>query len=528
VCDGITKLGSVGLAAERETPDPARWGPPDLQDAAAQNVLPQAEALSNDWVAAWLKLDLPSSTRPRFLIMRSTSSQPKFVCHRCIGDAYLKDEISKMGKLHKCIICMKRRKAIPFEELCQRVHVIVSEEYVATSDDWDEREWRRDGEDIDSVLYEVLEVDGALIDAVKAHLSDLHYTYEEAQIGEEDPYGDAAHYVPRQANDFNLHGAWSEFEAEIRTRARFFSKTAESILDDIFGELNRFRARKRSLIRDVGPSTSTNVIFRARRASDHAAITKILEHPARELGAPPMASAGSGRMNPRWISMFYGAFDADTCVAEIRAPVGSSVVIGQFQIARPLRLLDLHTFKELFVERASFFDPDFRRLREKARFLGHLVEIMSRPVMPNDEDFQYLPTQAVAEYLSEKVRPKLDGLIFPSSQRGGKGENVVLFRRSAGAKSDGTQKLTSEVQFGWQAEDDYDRDITVWTKPKKKKKASLGNSFDLSEPEHLSDEESALRIDLDSLEVRDIKGVTYNTETRRVRRYKQRTSKVPF
>jgi hypothetical protein len=38
--------------------------------------------------------------------------------------------------------------------------------------------------------------------------------------------------------------------------------------------------------------------------------------------------------------------------------------------------------------------------------------IMSRPVMPSDEDFQYLPTQAVAEYLSEKIEPKLDGLIF--------------------------------------------------------------------------------------------------------------------
>jgi RES domain len=233
-------------------------------------------------------------------------------------------------------------------------------------------------------------------------------------------------------------------------------------------------------------------------------------------------------MNPRWISMFYGAFDADTCVAEIRAPVGSSVVIGRFHIIRPLRLLDLHAFKELFVERASFFDPDFRRLREKARFLGHLVTIMSRPVMPSDEDFQYLPTQAVAEYLSEKIEPKLDGLIFPSSQRGGEGENVVLFRRAAGARADGTQNLESEVSFGWATEDDEDRDITVWTKPKRKKPASLGAEFEPSEPEHLSSEESALRIDLETLEIRDVKGVTYSTETRRVRRYKEHKGKLPF
>ena len=95
--------------------------------------------------------------------------------------------------------------------------------------------------------------------------------------------------------------------------------------------------------------------------------------------------------------MFHGALDADTCIAEIRAPVGSSVVIDKFEIIRPLRLLDLDAFRHIFVEQASFFDPGFRGLRDKAYFLGRLVSIMSRPVMPSDEDFQYLATQAVAE-----------------------------------------------------------------------------------------------------------------------------------
>jgi len=109
--------------------------------------------------------------------------------------------------------------------------------------------------------------------------------------------------------------------------------------------------------------------------------------------------------------MFYGALDADTCVAEIRAPVGSSVVISKFEIIRPLRLLDLEAFRHLVVQEASFFDPGFRGLRDTAYFRGRLVSIMSRPVMPSDEDFQYLPTQAVAEFLSEKIEPRLDGLV---------------------------------------------------------------------------------------------------------------------
>jgi hypothetical protein len=92
---------------------------------------------------------------------------------------------------------------------------------------------------------------------------------------------------------------------------------------------------------------------------------------------------------------------------------------------------------------------------------------MSRPVTPSDEDFQYLPTQAVAEYMSEKIEPRLDGLIFASSQRGGTGENVVLFRRAATVEPDDTDNMELKTDFGWVSEGDEDLDITVWVKAKK-------------------------------------------------------------
>src|SRR5262249_9456750 len=123
---------------------------------------------------------------------------------------------------------------------------------------------------------------------------------------------------------------------------------------------------------------------------------------------------------------------------------GATGLSGRFSegfLLRRLQLLDLEAFRHIFVQRASFFDPDFRGLRDKAYFLGRLVSIMSRPVMPSDEDFQYLPTQAVAEYLSEKIEPRLDGLIFPSSQRDGAGENVVLFRRASTVEPDNTDNM---------------------------------------------------------------------------------------
>ncbi len=45
-------------------------------------------------------------------------------------------------------------------------------------------------------------------------------------------------------------------------------------------------------------------------------------------------------MNAPGISVFYGALDEATCIAEARAPVGSHVVVAKFHLLRPVRLLD--------------------------------------------------------------------------------------------------------------------------------------------------------------------------------------------
>ena len=58
--------------------------------------------------------------------------------------------------------------------------------------------------------------------------------------------------------------------------------------------------------------------------------------------------------------------------------------------------------------------------------------------MPSDETFDYLPTQAIAEYLATKVNPRIDGIIFSSSQTGGEGRNVVLFNHASAAKIETT------------------------------------------------------------------------------------------
>ena len=474
-----------------------------------------------------------------------------FVCHACIGDRYLKSEIRRQGSAQTCMICSKRKRAIDFGDLCDRVHQVITDEFDRTANEpesWaaykgGDVDWERDSEPIDKILYDVLECDEPLMEALKEELSNQHHSFDNAAAGEEDPYGDEVHYEPSEPNDSEFRGAWSTFETEIRTRARFFNSKAKSILDEIFRDLNRFSNHSKSLIREAGPNTNTEVLYRARSASDTTEIARMVEYPATELSAPPSRLTGSGRMNPRWISMFYGAFDPDTCIAEIRPPVGSYAVVGRFSIVRKLRLLDLHALQHLFVRKASYFDPEFRHLRDKARFLRRLVEIMSRPVMPTDEDYQYLPTQAVAEYLSEKLKPRLDGLIFPSSQRDGPGENVVLFRHASVVAPDGSDELDMITKFDSPDADNYNINIMVCIRKKTMSRTGgkrrstrhheiqpsfFDNRTLWSNLEEESPVDHSLRVEVDAIEVRIIKAVEYNTETQRVYRYETDRDDLPF
>ena len=55
---------------------------------------------------------------------------------------------------------------------------------------------------------------------------------------------------------------------------------------------------------------------------------------------------------------------------------------------------------------------------------------MTKPVMPDDESFEYLATQAIANFLATENEPSLDGIIFQSAQSE-EGRNVVLFHKAA-------------------------------------------------------------------------------------------------
>ncbi len=197
----------------------------------------------------------------------------------------------------------------------------------------------------------------------------------------------------------------------------------------------------RPVVVDAGPETGIGTVYRAREFQSERELRDAMKRPDLDVGPPPRAKAVAGRMNATGIAVFYGATDPDVALAEKRPPVGSKVLIGCFAIIRPLKLLDLASLDDLADEEGSLFDGEHRQRLKRAQFLRGLSRRLSKPVMPNDAPLDYLPTQAIADFLATAEYPPLplDGIIYPSVQTGEPGlmfdrstrRNVALFHRAA-------------------------------------------------------------------------------------------------
>jgi hypothetical protein len=235
--------------------------------------------------------------------------------------------------------------------------------------------------------------------------------------------------------DRESYKRWKRLEEIIRHEARFFGNETRQLLEELFGGVLVFEGGRavRSLENDE--------IYRARLERADGQADLIFKSPETELRAPPRHAATAGRMNAAGVRVFYGALRKDIAVAEIRPPLDSRVVVGQFLPTRRLKVLDVGGLQGT-ISFSEMFDPQFTERMRQLDLLLDLELDISRPVQPYDEAATYLRTQVVAEYLHHVLG--LDGMAYRSAQigRGGYGintegrldptaRNVVLFGQAA-------------------------------------------------------------------------------------------------
>jgi hypothetical protein len=262
----------------------------------------------------------------------------------------------------------------------------------------------------------------------------------------ENPFDTQARYVRRDSvNAWEFESGWGLFERSLTEQTRHFNRTAEEMLTSVFEGIDELKTTHgRAVIVPAGPGTGLAKLYRARVFQSEDKLEEAMIGPDRHVGPPPSALATAGRMNAAGIAVFYGATSAEVALAEVRPPVGSKVPVGCFEVAQNLRLLDFDALEFVADEHGSIFDPSHIYRLKKAKFLRSLCKRISRIVMPDDQPREYIPTQAVADFLANMETPSLDGVIYPSVQTrpllprgilalipGTADGNVVLFRKAA-------------------------------------------------------------------------------------------------
>jgi hypothetical protein len=469
-------------------------------------------------------------------------SNDTYICHGCIGDAFLKQEVLRGGRKWKCHFCDKTDVAWVLDELAERVRRVIEEHFnVTPSAPRDEglmydndMHWERRGDPIADVIAKIVGIAPEPAEAVRECLS-KKTSNDAFEGGYEAPFGSDTHYEEGRPDTNFFQDNWDIFRREIRTHSRFFGRNTQLIFGIIFGDLASLKTREgMPVIKEILPNEEARFLYRARIAYSESELRAILRDPVKELGPPPSSLARAGRMNAAGISVFYGATEGDTCIAEVRAPVGSYVVVGRFEIIRTIRILDLDGLTKVITD-GSWFDPESTARSKRAVFLRHLVEEISRPIMPRDEEFEYLSTQVISEYLASCVEPRIDGIAFHSAQTARQGRNVVLFYDAAGVQPyEIPEGSKADVQMGRFSEGGYDDSIVV-REEVPSSKAPEGKSIQVIR--HLSRmgllgegmpyRTPTLRLNVQTIEVFDIRAVSYQTAKRSISRYRHHANEKP-
>ena len=448
-------------------------------------------------------------------------TEPQYVCHVCICDKFLAKQVEKEGTQVECSYCHATKAALTLADLSNRIHEVLEGHFNRFPEDEIPEQFRRDFDDTETVIEEVGGLEPHIAADVRKYLlNKLAQTVNDVE-GEGNPYGDGILYNEREADTSDLRSAWWDFKEEIRSRARFFGATTEAILDRIFENLAPLRTlsmQPEPVIRKIKPGDRDSSFWRARTAHSEPEIKSILES-LRQLGPPPSDKATAGRMNAEGIPVFYGALEPETCVSEVRAPVGSFVVLVKFDLLKPIRVLDLEALSKVYSE-YSHFDPNYIEKRNRERFLEELVAEMSRPVMPHEAAREYIVTQIVSEYLANRVKPCLHGIIFSSAQTGKGGHNVVLFNgaHNVEAYESGTGFRVALPQPPGipQPGTESSKDSLIQTEPQRAVTEADRNAEDSTTvaPETQGNHgDSILRLDPQSIKVLYISGVQYKSES---------------
>ncbi|MCX4171845.1 MULTISPECIES: RES domain-containing protein [Paraburkholderia] len=351
------------------------------------------------------------------------------VCFQCFQDKYLSAQVKTEGEPDLCRVCGKVSESITIERLGEILEPIMRDNFapgrqVPEFDGSDHLFYSQLG---DPISYWVQEVLGQYFDFEDEIVSAVIEAddYWPSHGGE--PYwDDTQDYEPIDNLSGEFYQNWRETLAEVKHSKRFFSEKARALFTELFADVEHMRLATRRHSPVVRTLPVNTRLYRARVVTSAKLLKDMIADPLKNIGPPPPELARAGRMNAEGISVFYGALDAQTCMAEMRPAIGNHIAVIELKTDRRLRVLDFSRLDRARSRKAlSYLQPDYKRQKERRAFLKILHALISQPVTPGREA-DYLVTQTMAEFLAHVASPPFDGILFQSAQRA-RGTNIVLF-----------------------------------------------------------------------------------------------------
>ena len=217
---------------------------------------------------------------------------------------------------------------------------------------------------------------------------------------------------------------WALFREELLHENRFFPN---NVIDS-----ERLKKLLEYLI--IPEDEYQKTWYRARIQKDDSPYT------SDKMGAPPGKLASHGRANPAGIPYLYLATDTSTAISEIRPHTGQIANVAEVTIPDNLKIVDLRNPKHTV---SPFFIGDEAQiilLRSELRYLQHLGNELTRPVLPDTAAIDYIPTQYLCEFVKKYG---YDGVMYRSSV--GNGENIALFKPEHGTFGKVSSRIVSRV-----------------------------------------------------------------------------------
>lgn len=372
------------------------------------------------------------------------------VCPDCFGDAGLKRRLTEIRPGLPDAMCEfhPTKKGIPISNVAEIVDDVFRNRYCRG--EYQPYDETHRGDDLNGTLLDLVEADDDRVtNALAAELMDKDSYWP--PDGEEPFYDDEYYYVPNEYGFDDHSFTWRAFRREILHEQRFFNNNALGKLREIFDGLHLLRdGANNPAVYELKADDPNATFYRARINNSSDGRHNISKKPAKELGPPPDFLRRAGRMNSSGILAFYGAFDIDTCIAELRPAVGETVISAKFNLSRPILVLDTTKFTGRPKDINIFAKTHIKRMR-LWKFMSTFMNEIAQPCLPNDEHLDYVPTQVVSEYLRHLHKFKkgdgertVDAIIYRSAQNG-TGKNIAIFG-DAGSVKDGARSS----EFPWQ------------------------------------------------------------------------------